>query len=55
MKKPTNPSKVIIIPQTPQNNNQQAQAPQGSTPAEKQESTPAQQKVEGEKAEEKAE
>ena len=34
MKKPVNPnpSKVIIIPQTPQNNNREEVAPQGDAP-----------------------
>ena len=57
MKKPTNPSKVIIIPQTPQNNNSQAECPQSNTSGEKQEpaQAPAQQKAEADESEEEAE
>lgn len=57
MKKPTNPSKVIIIPQTPQNNNSQGECPQCNNPAEKQEpaQAPAQQKAEADEGEEEEE
>lgn len=57
MKKPTNPSKVIIIPQTPQNNNSQGECPQCNNPAEKQEpaQVPAQQKAEADEGEEEEE
>ena len=57
MKKPTNPSKVIIIPQTPQNNNSQGECPQGNNPAGKQEpaQAPAQKKAEADEGEEEAE
>ena len=56
MKKPTNPSKVIIIPQTPQNNGKQEECPQCNAPAENQapEQAPVQQQAEAE-AEEEAE
>ena len=56
MKKPTNPSKVIIIPQTPQNNNKQEVAP-SSAPAEKEApaQAPAQQQTAAEEVEEEAE
>ena len=57
MKKPTNPSKVIIIPQTPQNNSKQEECPQGNTPSENQvpPQAPAQQKAEADEGEEEAE
>ena len=56
MKKPTNPSKVIIIPQTPQNNNKQEVAPQSNAPADQAPAqAPVQQQAEAEQAEEEAE
>ena len=57
MKKPTNPSKVIIIPQTPQNNSKQEECPQGNTPSENQvpPQAPAQQKAEADENDEEAE
>ena len=55
MKKPTNPSKVIIIPQTPQNNNKQ-EVPQCNAPADQAPAqAPVQQQAEAEAAEEEAE
>ena len=36
MKKPVNPSKVIIIPQTPQNNNMETEVPKANNPVETQ-------------------
>ena len=56
MKKPTNPSKVIIIPQTPQNNNSQAECPQCNPPAEEQAPVqpPVQQQSEPQQSEEEA-
>ena len=57
MKKPTNPSKVIIIPQTPQNNNKQGECPQCENPTETQvpAQPPVQQQAENEAEEEEAE
>ena len=54
--KKTNPSKVIIIPQTPQNNREEI-APQGNAPVEVPTSaqTPVQQQAEAEVAEEEDE
>ena len=55
--KKTNPSKVIIIPQTPQNNNKmEEQAPQANAPVEAPAPQgPAQQQAKAEIAEEEAE
>lgn len=59
MKKPINPnpSKVIIIPQTPQNNNMEEEAPQGNTPTMTQAPPqgPAQQEASAETVAEEAE
>ena len=55
--KKTNPSKVIIIPQTPQNNGQQVECPQCEAPTENKAPVqpPVQQEAEAEPAEEEAE
>lgn len=55
MKKPTNPSKVIIIPQTPQNNNKQEVAPSSAPANQAPAQAPVQQQAEAEEAEEEAE
>ena len=57
MKQPTTPSKVIIIPQTPQNNPKQVEAPKTNTPVEAPAPPqgPAQQEASAETAEEEAE
>ena len=57
--KKTNPSKVIIIPQTPQNNSQQVECPQCDAPTENkapvQPSVQQEAEAEAEPAEEEAE
>ena len=55
--KKTNPSKVIIIPQTPQNNSQQVECPQCEAPTENKAPVQpsVQQEAEAEPAEEEAE
>lgn len=56
MKKPVNPSKVIIIPQTPQNNNMETEVPKANNPVETQAPpTTAPQQAEAEVAEEEGE